>query len=405
MAYSSVAILALLVHVIINYNVLKNSYDKKSKFSNKFYRRFLFGVIAFYFSDALWGILYEAKIPFAIYALTVVYFAVMAISVFLWTKFVIEYLNVKNGFITFISIFGWIYLLFDGVSLLVNFFYPIKFYFDSDGVYHPCITRYIALVIQILMFLITAICVYTRAMRVEGKTKHHHRTVGAFGIAMALFIIFQTLYPLLPLYAIGYLLGTCLIHTFVLEDEKEDYRVELEEHLFKEEMQRIEIGSTRLLAYTDPLTGIKNKRAFMEDQLDIEEGLASGRLAEFGIVVFDLNGLKVVNDTKGHDAGDTYIKNSCKLICETFKHSPVYRIGGDEFVAFLEGDDFQNRETIITAFDNLMVENLTKNDVVISCGYDTYKIGVNDTFTKVFERADSKMYERKRQLKEMNIPA
>ena len=118
-----------------------------------------------------------------------------------------------------------------------------------------------------------------------------------------------------------------------------------------------------------------------------------------------MNGLKVVNDTKGHDAGDTYIKNSCKLICETFKHSPVYRIGGDEFVAFLEGDDFQNRETIITAFDNLMVENLTKNDVVISCGYDTYKIGQNDTFTKVFERADSKMYERKRQLKEMNIPA
>ena len=52
-----------------------------------------------------------------------------------------------------------------------------------------------------------------------------------------------------------------------------------------------------------------------------------------------------------------------------------------------------------------MVENLTKDDVVISCGYDVYKIGENDTFTKIFERADSKMYGRKRQLKEMNIPA
>ena len=103
MAYSSVAILALLVHVIINYDVLKNSHGKKSKFSNKFYRRFLFGVMAFYLSDALWGILYEANIPFAIYAVTVIYFAIMAVSVFLWTKFVIEYLNVKNSFITFIS--------------------------------------------------------------------------------------------------------------------------------------------------------------------------------------------------------------------------------------------------------------------------------------------------------------
>ena len=405
MAYSSVAILALLVHVIINYDVLKNSYEKKSKVSNKFYRRFLFGIMAFFLSDAIWGILYEAKLPLLIYTITVIYFAVMAISVFLWTKFVIEYLNEKNGFATFVSVFGWIYLLFDGVSLLVNFFYPIKFYFDSDGIYRTGITRHIALVIQILMFLISAIYVFTRAMRVSGKTKHHHRTVGAFGIAMALFIIFQFFYPLLPLYAIGYLLGTCLIHTFVVEDEKEDYRIELEEHIFKEELQRIEIGSTRLLAYTDPLTGIKNKRAFMEDQLDIEEGLASDRLLEFGIVVFDLNGLKAVNDTKGHEAGDNYIKNSCKLICETFRHSPVYRIGGDEFVAFLEGEDFQNREAITTAFDKRMVENLSKDDVVISCGYDVYKIGENDTFTKIFERADSKMYERKRQLKEMNIPA
>ena len=405
MAYSSVAILALLVHLIINYDVLKNSHGKKSKFSNKFYRRFLFGVMAFYISDALWGILYEANIPFAIYALTVIYFAVMAVSVFLWTKFVIEYLNEKNGFTTFISVFGWIYLLFDAVSLLLNFSFPIKFYFDSDGIYHACITRHIALVIQVLMFFISAIYVFTRAIRASGKTKHHHRTVGAFGIAMTLFVISQTFYPLLPLYAIGYLLGTCLVHTFVVEDEKEDYRIELEEHIFKEELQRIEIGSTRLLAYTDPLTGIKNKRAFMEDQLDIEEGLASGRLLEFGIVVFDLNGLKAVNDTKGHEAGDNYIKNSCRLICETFRHSPVYRIGGDEFVAFLEGEDFQNRESIISAFDKRMVENLTKDDVVISCGYDVYKIGENDTFTKIFERADSKMYERKRQLKEMNIPA
>ena len=80
-------------------------------------------------------------------------------------------------------------------------------------------------------------------------------------------------------------------------------------------------------------------------------------------------------------------------------------MGGDEFVAFLEGEDFKNRETLMTTFDALMVENLIKKDVVISSGYDVYRIGENDTFTKIFERADRKMYDRKRQLKEMNIPA
>lgn len=54
------------------------------------------------------------------------------------------------------------------------------------------------------------------------------------------------------------------------------------------------------------------------------------------MIVFDINNLKIINDTLGHDFGDILIIDSCKLICKVFKRSPVYRIGGDEFVVILE---------------------------------------------------------------------
>ncbi|MBO4706756.1 MAG: diguanylate cyclase [Spirochaetaceae bacterium] len=400
MEYSSTAILALVVHIIINYDVLKRSDKTETQLSKKIYRYFLYGVMAYYITDSLWGILYDAKLAKAIYLDTVIYYVAMAVSVFLWTRYVITYLEEKNFFKKLISLIGWLYLFFDGVSLIINFFIPIKFYFDEEGVYHACITRYIALVIQILLFLFAAVYVFIYAVRIKDRQNRRHIMIGAFGIAMVLFVIAQTFYPLLPLYSIGYLLGTCLLHTFVLEDEKDDYRRILEEHISREELQRLELGSARKLAYTDSLTGVKNKHAYMEDKKLIEDRIASGQQKDFAIIVFDLNGLKIINDTKGHDAGDTYIKDSCQIICDNFKHSPVYRIGGDEFVAFLEGKDFLNRDELLKVFEDTMDENQRKGGIVISSGIEVYHSGSTDTFSALFDSADKKMYERKRKLKE-----
>lgn len=218
---------------------------------------------------------------------------------------------------------------------------------------------------------------------------------------MTLFVLGQYFYPLLPLYSIGYLLGTSLIHTFVLEAEKEDYRKQLEDLISKEKMQKEEIGYTRKLAYTDSLTGVKNKRAFTEAQEEIQNALNCGLITEFGIIVCDLNGLKEINDTQGHDFGDKYIKSASQIICNSFKHSPVYRIGGDEFVIFLRGQDYQNRDTLVNTFDNIMYENLLKNEIVIASGLDIYHADKQDTFQIFFERADKKMYARKKILKDI----
>ena len=400
MAYSSIAILALIIHIIINYDVFKNN-QNNSKYLNRSYRLFIYSVMANYLMDSLWGLLYERKLVTLVYIDTFFYFAAMTIAVFFWTRYVIDFLHEKNIFIKILSIFGWSYLILDGLSLIVNFFIPVKYYFDSDCVYHACITRYIALGVQIFMFFITAIYVFVYALSTKGKEKLRRRTIGSFGIVMTAFVIGQYFFPLLPLYSIGYLIGICLIHTFVLEAEKEDYRRQLEMHISNEMLQKEELGSTRKMAYTDALTGVKNKRAFEEKKEEIEQSLAAGTINEFGIIVCDLNGLKVINDTKGHDAGDNYIKEASKIICTFFKHSPVFRIGGDEFVVLLQHDDFRNRETLLNNFDKRMYENILKDAVVISTGLDIYLTDKQDTFQLVFERADKKMYARKKILKDM----
>lgn len=190
-----------------------------------------------------------------------------------------------------------------------------------------------------------------------------------------------------------------LIHTSSIEGEKKKISVKLEETLQRELEQEQELGSAIHLAYTDPLTGVKSKRAYLEAIEQINNGLADETVTEFGVIVFDLNGLKNINDTFGHDAGDRYIKAGCQLICDTFGHSPVYRIGGDEFAVILEGKDYRDRDELIRAFNAVIEENLAEDAVVVSTGIDVYDIEIDTDFSTVFERADKKMYERKRYLK------
>lgn len=91
--------------------------------------------------------------------------------------------------------------------------------------------------------------------------------------------------------------------------------------------------------------------AYLEKLKDMEIHVDAGMLKEFAVAVFDLNDLKKVNDTLGHEAGDQYVKDSCKFICQRFKYSPVFRIGGDEFVVILEGIDYEDREEILKGFE------------------------------------------------------
>ena len=325
----------------------------------------------------------------------------MAVSVFLWTRYVIIYLSNDNIFQKILSFFGWFFLICQIIVLIVNVFIPIGFWFDDEGGYHVSYARYMNLSIQIVLFFVTTIYMLLVTKQTEGNVRFRHRAICFSSFLMMLFVIGQAIYPLLPLYTVGCMLTTCLLHTFVVEDAKEEQHREIKKLRELEIQQAKALGSARHMAYTDPLTGVKNKHAYLEAEQLVDQHIADGSITEFGVAVFDLNGLKIINDTKGHEAGDRYIKSACSLICAQFKHSPVYRIGGDEFVAFLEGEDYLNREILLLDFNHRIDENQKLGRVVVSSGFDIFNPDINDTFIKVFERADKKMYERKSKLKSM----
>lgn len=152
----------------------------------------------------------------------------------------------------------------------------------------------------------------------------------------------------------------------------------------------------------DALTGVKNKHAYMEAERSWNAKIAAGNCERFAIVFCDLNGLKQINDTLGHSAGDRYIRAASAIICETFKRSPVYRIGGDEFVVTLSGADFENRVSLLEAFRTENEKRQKNGGVIIACGMAEYNPGSDESIASVFDRADNSMYLDKDVIKAVN---
>ena len=167
-----------------------------------------------------------------------------------------------------------------------------------------------------------------------------------------------------------------------------------------------QIGQISQEAYRDALTGVGSKAAYIKKVSELNAGLENG-LCEIAIVMIDLNDLKQINDLYGHKSGDTYIKGCCKMICETFKFSPVFRIGGDEFVAILMGRDFDAREQSVQALRNAFDKSSARTDLEpclrcsASVGISEYTDG-DSSLEAVFKRADSDMYEHKKAYKQLH---
>ncbi|MBQ2099643.1 MAG: GGDEF domain-containing protein [Lachnospiraceae bacterium] len=157
------------------------------------------------------------------------------------------------------------------------------------------------------------------------------------------------------------------------------------------------------LARKDGLTGAKNLNAYREVEESIQRELADGvEDIKFAIVVCDINNLKYVNDTFGHAAGDEYIKSACKLIFDTFSHSPVFRVGGDEFVVVLMGTDFENGDQLMKQIHSAVLENQRKNSgPIVAVGVAVFDKELDEKVSDVFERADRQMYRDKNHLKKL----
>lgn len=151
------------------------------------------------------------------------------------------------------------------------------------------------------------------------------------------------------------------------------------------------------LAVTDALTGIGNKTAYFAKVREMDAEIAAKR-ASFTVVVFDLNGLKTINDNHGHECGDMAIVDAAEVLASVFGRDSLFRIGGDEFIAVLEG-----KSEIAGLFEALdcaiieanMKETAYKTPLSMSKGYARYDQERDKEYREVAHRADDAMYEDK----------
>lgn len=157
------------------------------------------------------------------------------------------------------------------------------------------------------------------------------------------------------------------------------------------------LAQARSEANIDALTGVKNKHAYLEAEERLNRQIAEHRAPKFAVVFLDVNDLKKVNDTAGHQAGDRYLCDACSIICDIFQHSPIFRIGGDEFAVIVQGRDYEHMEELLGKVSDHNTKATLEGGIVIACGMAKY---VRDScVASVFERADKSMYENKNALK------
>ena len=158
------------------------------------------------------------------------------------------------------------------------------------------------------------------------------------------------------------------------------------------------------LASRDSLTGIRNKTAYDSYIQNNEKSFLTDKEG-FGFAMIDLNYLKKTNDTYGHDKGNVLIIKLCQTVCTVFVHSPVFRIGGDEFIVVLKGKDYQDIEALLKEF-NATLDGFAKDPslqpwekVSAAIGYALYNRETDKSIDDVFKRADQAMYECKTRMK------
>ena len=189
-----------------------------------------------------------------------------------------------------------------------------------------------------------------------------------------------------------------------MEKDIEDYISSLTETKDQLNTTREYAAEMDRIAYFDTMTGVRNMRAYEYSLEELRDHLEKGE-TEFGIAVVDLNDLKYYNDTFGHEKGDEAIKTVCRIICETFLRSPVFRYGGDEFTVILKGHDLKHVDGLIAAAKEKMQQLCDDESnppwirVRAAIGYAVFDPELDRDPDDVFKRADSAMYEEKKGMK------
>ena len=267
--YSVIGLIAIAVQLIINFKVMFSPDPNKIQKAAGKYRWLMISIFVYYITDVLWGFLAGLKWLPELFLDTTIYFVAMSSAIVCFSRYIVEYLEMQDWRAKFFEWFGTGFFILNSLFLIVNFFYPCYFWIDDAGAYTAGLIRYIGLWIQVAMFSFASIIIGIEVSKSHGVRKKRHLAIFFTSLVMTGAIVFQERFPLLPFYAFGCLLGSCILNVYVAGDELEEYR-----EMLRTEKEKLEDYSGQLSNY---------KRAVLSDALiSLEANLSKDELY-FGV--------------------------------------------------------------------------------------------------------------------------
>lgn len=339
------------------------------------YRRLLLWCVFFCLQDTAWGL---AAMPYvksdtALFISSSVFHISSAVTANFWLYFVLTYLQGEVKRPQIIQGLGFLVLAFQVCLVVRNCFTPTVFTITADHQYKTELFREVAFLNQYAFYVVTGILTTFALFRSSSDKRKKYSAVLMFVMAPLLTGVFQLLYPDAPFYSVGTFIGCIIVHIFVVAQERNERLV--------------------VEAEVDSLTGVYNRNAYEQDYRQKKDSPIPDNMIFFSI---DINGLKEVNDTLGHNAGDELIKGASECILKAFAGSgKVYRVGGDEFMVQLfsdvEGAVFKERILEETEqWSGKLVEEL-----FLSVGFAERRRNPYADLTEMKNAADKMMYRDK----------
>ena len=269
--YSVIGLIAIVIHLIINFNVMFKPEHFKLQKASANYRYLMIAIFVYYITDVLWGFFAGLNWIPQLFLDTTIYYVAMSSAIVFYYRYIVEYLGFDGWRASVFKNFGAGFFILENLCLIINFFYPCFFWFDANDAYIAGPIRYLALWIQVVMFAFSTIVTGMNVFQLTNEKVARKRQLAIFFFSLIMFIaiLFQERYPLLPFYALGCLLGSCVLHEYVVGDELEEYQ-----EMLKQEKNKLEDYSGQLSSY---------KRAVLSDALISLEVNLSKDVLYFGI--------------------------------------------------------------------------------------------------------------------------
>ena len=217
-SYSVFSIAAIVIHLIINFDLLRGRGIVTLR--ERRYRGFMLGILAYFLTDAAWGVLAGLGWTGAWYVDTMLFFLSMAVFAFMWCRFVITYLALGKWSGMLLSGLGYALLAANVAALSVNFFNNCVFYFDERGTYFCGGMRDPLFYLLIAYNALIGIFAFVKAVRSHDFARSRNVMIFLNCLTVTVAITLQVLFPLTPFTALGCLIGNCFLHVFVIRDEQ-----------------------------------------------------------------------------------------------------------------------------------------------------------------------------------------